>query len=116
MATDYIEPNTYAPFSSDDNAQESVTKALVMSATLRRAFVETGGEAALTNLSKLLGNTSLEPGGGGINVAREVSRRGAIMSRRCSQSDQIVDNGFIRGVLAAYVARVREMFDAMPST
>lgn len=69
MATNFIDADTYAPMTEGDDAQGSVTKALVMSATLRQAYAETGGDNALINLSRLLGNTSLEPGGGGINVA-----------------------------------------------
>lgn len=114
MATNYIESGTYAPMTDGDDAQGSVTKALVMSATLRQAYAETGGDNALINLSRLIGNTSLEPGGGGVNVAREVARRGAIMARRSSKQGGVVDNGFIRGVLSAYVSRVRGMFDDMP--
>lgn len=113
MATNFIDENTYAPLTEADDAQGSVTKALVMSATLRQAYVETDGDNALANLSRLLGNTSLEPGGGGINVAREVARRARIMARRSSKQDDVVDNGFIRGVLSAYVSRVRDMFDDM---
>lgn len=114
MATHFIDASTYAPMTENDDAQGSVTKALVMSATLRQAYAETGGDNALLNLSRLMGNTSLEPGGGGINVAREVARRGAIMARRSSKQGGVVDNGFIRGVLSAYVSRVRDMFDDMP--
>lgn len=114
MATNFIDAGTYAPMTEDDDAQGSVTKALVMSATLRQAYTETGGDNALLNLARLMGNTSLEPGGGGINVAREVARRGAIMARRYSKQGDVVDNGFIRGVLSAYVSRVRDMFDDMP--
>jgi len=114
MATNFIDADTYAPMTEGDDAQGSVTKALVMSATLRQAYAETGGDNALINLSRLLGNTSLEPGGGGINVAREVARRGAIMARRSSKQGDVVDNGFIRGVLSAYVSRIRDMFDDMP--
>lgn len=113
MATNFIDADTYAPMTDDDDAQGSVTKALVMSATLRQAYTETGGEHALINLSRLLGNTSLEPGGGGINVAREVARRGAVMARRSSKQGDVVDNGYIRGVLSAYVSRIRGMFDDM---
>lgn len=113
MANNFIDPGTFAPMTEDDDARGSVTKALVMSATLRQAYVETGGENALINLSRLLGNTSLEPGGGGINIAREVARRGAIMSRRSSKYGDVVDNGYMRGVLSAYVSRVRDMFDDM---
>lgn len=111
MATNYIDAGMYAPMTEGDDARGSVTKALVMSATLRQAYAETGGDNALINLSRLLGNTSLEPGGGGVNVAREVSRRGSIMARRSSKQGDVVDNGFIRGVLSAYVSRIRDMFD-----
>lgn len=114
MTINYIDEGTYAPMTEGDDAQGSVTKALVMSATLRQAYAETGGDNALINLSRLLGNTSLEPGGGGVNVAREVARRGAIMARRSSKQGDVVDNGFIRGVLSAYVSRVRDMFDDTP--
>ena len=47
-------------------------------------------------------------------MAREVARRGAIMARRSSKQGDVVDNGFIRGVLSAYVSRIRDMFDDMP--
>lgn len=113
MATNFIDADTCARMSEGDDAQGSVTKALVMSATLRQAYAETGGENALINLSRLMGNTSLEPGGGGVNVAREVARRGSVMARRSSKQGDVVDNGYIRGVLSAYVSRIRDMFDDM---
>ena len=107
---DFVQP---API---DNAQDSIVKALVMSATLRQAYTEVGGDMALANLARYLGNTSTDEGAGGVNIAREVSRRTEILTRRADTRANVVDNGFIHGVLASYASTVVDALDSTPRT
>lgn len=102
---DFVQP---APLT---NGRDSIVKALVMSSTLRRAYTEVGGEDALENLSRYLGNASTSEGEGGVNIAREVSRRTEILTRRADTRANVMDNGFIRGVLTSYASTVVDALD-----
>ena len=87
-----------------------------MSATLRHAYTEVGGDLALANLSRYLGNTSPQEGAGGVGVAREVSRRTEILTRRADTHANVRDNGFIHGVLTRYASTVVDALESAPRT
>ena len=106
----------FVPANPLENSHDSIVKALVMSATLRHAYTEVGGELALANLSRYLGNTSSQEAGGGVNVAREVSRRTEILTRRADTRINVMDNGFIHGVLTRYASSVVDALEGAPRT
>lgn len=106
----------FIPANPLEHSRDSIVKALVMSATLRHAYIEVGGELALANLSRYLGNTSPQEGAGGVSVAREVSRRTEILTRRADTHANVVDNGFIHGVLTRYASTVVDALESAPRT
>lgn len=106
----------FIPANPLEHSRDSIVKALVMSATLRHAYIEVGGELALANLARYLGNTSPQEGAGGVSVAREVSRRTEILTRRADTRANVVDNGFIHGVLTRYASTVVDALESAPRT
>lgn len=106
----YIDDFTCGSFPGDD-AQDSATKALIMGSMLRMQYIKEDGDDALANLGVFLGNKSDIPGEGGLNIAREVSRRCALLSRRAGARGTIVDSEFIRAVVSSYADAFRAFED-----